>query len=94
MTIPFFPVERLYNPDTSILAGMTPDQLRAALASAQSALIQLQTGGKPVSVSYAQGDGSRSVTYTQASIAGLTALIMQLQRQLGIGRRRALRPIF
>ncbi|WP_368040891.1 gpW family head-tail joining protein [Acetobacter estunensis] len=94
MTYPVFPVGKLYNPDTSILAGMSRDQLQAALASAQNALMQLTTGGKPVSVSYAQGDGSRSVTYTAASIPSLTALIMQIQRQLGIGRRRALRPFF
>jgi len=85
----------LYNPDTSILAGMTPAQLKAALAQAQAALLQLQTGAKIQTVSYAQGDGNRSVTYTQASISGLTALIMQLQRQLNPHiRRKALRPQF
>lgn len=94
MTYPAFPLGQLYNPDTSILAGMSREQLQSALATAQNALMQLTTGGKPVSVSYAQGDGSRSVTYTAASGPALTALIMQIQRQLGIGRRRALRPFF
>jgi len=85
----------LYNPDTSVLAGMSQTQLQAALTNAQNALLQLQTGAKVVSLSYAQGDGSRSVTYSQASIPGLTALIMQIQRQLNpFSRRRALRPIF
>ena len=85
-----------YNPNTSTLAGMTTAQLQAALASAQAALVQLQTGGKVVSVSYSQGDGSRSVSYTAANMAGLTQFIMQIQRQLGVPgvRRRALRPIF
>ncbi|QBL93134.1 hypothetical protein KSAC_08930 [Komagataeibacter saccharivorans] len=85
-----------YNPNTSTLAGMTTAQLQAALASAQAALVQLQTGGKVVSVSYAQGDGSRSVSYTQASLPNLTQFIMQIQQQLGVPgvRRRALRPIF
>ncbi|MBB2157210.1 phage head-tail adapter protein [Gluconacetobacter diazotrophicus] len=85
-----------YNPNTSILAGMTTAQLQQALGNAQAALVQLQTGAKVVSVSYAQGDGSRSVSYTAANAAGLTQFIMQLQQQLGIPgvRRRALRPIF
>ncbi len=85
-----------YNPNTSALAGMTQPQLQQALANAQGALVQLQTGAKVVSVSYAQGDGSRSVTYSATNVAGLTQFIMQLQQQLGIPgvRRQALRPIF
>lgn len=85
-----------YNPKTSLFAGMSQQQLQAALASCQQAYIDLQSGGKVASVSYAQGDGSRAVTYTQANMAALAALIKQLQQQLGMPgvRRRALRPVF
>ena len=73
---------------SGILAGMTEGELRAALASAQKALIDVQTGGKPVSVAYTQGNGSRSITYAPTDATKLTALIQTIQRQLGIGSRR------
>lgn len=72
----------------SAFAGMPVEQLRAALASAQTALIDLQTGKAYSSLSYAQGDGSKSVTRRVTSVAEVTALIAQLQRALGIGGRR------
>lgn len=85
-----------YNPNTSLFAGMSQDQLQTYLASCQQAYIELQSGAKIASVSYAQGDGSRAVTYTQANATGLAALIKQLQQQLGMPgvRRKALRPVF
>lgn len=72
-----------FDPSTSILAGMTSDQLAAALSAAQAAYLALVSGGKPVSVSYTQGDGSKSVTYSKAEIGSLSILIRQLQAQLG-----------
>jgi hypothetical protein len=83
--------------DTSsgILAGMSEAQLRAALATAQKAYIDLQIGQKVVSVSYAQGNGSRSITYQPTDLPQVTALIQAIQRQLGIGSsRRAVRFIY
>lgn len=80
----------MFDPSTSIFAGMPQEALQQALANAQAALISLQTGTKGVSFSYTQGDGAKSVTYQQTDIAALTALIRQLQQQLGIicrGRR-------
>lgn len=76
-----------YNPATSIFAGMSTAQLQAALANAQAAYLQLSTGAKAVTLSYTQGDGSKSVTYQQASTGGLVQLIKQLQAQLGIVHR-------
>lgn len=73
-----------YNPNTSVFAGMSQVALQAALTSAQTALIQLQTGAKVVTVSYAQGDGNKSVTYKPAQINDVVMLIKQLQAQLGI----------
>lgn len=66
---------------------MSTPVLQQALASAQIALISLQTGEKVVTVSYSQADGSKSVTYTPANIGALTLLIRQLQQQLGIIHR-------
>lgn len=80
-----------YNPRCSIFAGMSTADLQAYLAAAQQAYMALSTGAKVATASYTQGDGSKSVTYTQASLPNLTALIMQLQAQLGIGCGR--RPI-
>ncbi|WP_249189606.1 MULTISPECIES: gpW family protein [Burkholderia cepacia complex] len=76
----------------SIFAGMSQTALQQALSNAQNALIELQTGAKGVTFSYTQGDGTRAVTYQQTDIAALTALIRQLQQELGIVCR-ARRPI-
>lgn len=66
------------------LAGMTPEQLKAALAAAQEAYADLLLGNKGVSFSYAQGDGTRSVTFQGTSLANLQVFIRQLQQALGI----------
>jgi hypothetical protein len=80
-----------FNPRTSIFAGMSTAALQAALTSAQQAYLELSTGAKAVSLAYGQGDGNKSVTYTAASIPNLTAMIKELQAQLGIVRH-ARRP--
>ena len=46
----------------SLFDGLPEPQLRAALASAQAALIQLMSGNSIASVSYTQGDGAKSLT--------------------------------
>ncbi|ALR75830.1 phage head-tail adapter protein [Escherichia coli] len=74
----------MFNRNTSLLAGMSDEQLRAALAKAQQAYIDLATGSHGVSFSYSQGDGTRSVSYQQSTLADLLALIQLLQAQLGI----------
>ena len=78
----------MFNRNTSLLAGsMTDEQLRDALQKAQQAYIDLTTGSRGVSFSYSQGDGTRSVSYQQRSLADLLALIQLLQAQLGIVAR-------
>ncbi|EPK7666730.1 gpW family head-tail joining protein [Raoultella ornithinolytica] len=78
----------MFNRNTSLLAGsMTDEQLRGALQKAQQAYIDLTTGSRGVSFSYSQGDGTRSVSYQQSSLADLLALIQLLQAQLGIVAR-------
>ncbi|HBZ7239717.1 TPA: phage head-tail adapter protein [Klebsiella pneumoniae] len=78
----------MFNRNTSLLAGgMADAQLRDALQKAQQAYIDLTTGSRGVSFSYTQGDGTRSVSYQQSSLADLLALIQLLQAQLGIVAR-------
>ncbi len=78
----------MFNRNTSLLAGgMTDEELRDALQKAQQAYIDLSTGSRGVSFSYTQGDGTRSVSYQQSSLADLLALIQLLQAQLGIVAR-------
>lgn len=69
---------------SGLFAGMDSSVLQAQLTAAQLALIQLQSGQSNVSLSYAQGDGSKSVTRKMGSVAECTALIQQLQIALGI----------
>lgn len=81
-----------FNPNLSVLAGMTTAQLQAALATAQQAYTDLMTGQKVVDVGYAQGDGNKHVRFTEANVQNLVAFISELRAQLG-QTRRARRPI-
>ena len=85
-----------FNASRSIFAGMTTAQLQTALSNAQQAYLDLSTGAKVVTVSYTQGDGAKAVTYTAAQLPQITALIQQLQMQLGLicGARRPVRFVF
>lgn len=74
----------MFNRNTSLLAGMSDDQARAALAKAQAAYVDLATGTHGVSFSYTQGDGTRSVSYQQTTLSDLLGLIQSLQAYLGI----------
>lgn len=76
----------------SILAGVAPATLQTWLAQAQQAYADLLSGSKAEVLAYTQGDGSKSVTYTRASIDRLTLWISELQAALGIVRnaRRAI----
>lgn len=78
--------------------GMTDQQLMAAISAAQQAYIDLRTGKKVVSVSYAQGGGARSATFQQTDMANLRLLIAELQQALNPGvrikRRRPMTPYY
>ncbi|WP_176330998.1 gpW family head-tail joining protein [Burkholderia vietnamiensis] len=82
----------------SPLYGMTDAQLQAALAAAQEAYLDLRSGNKAVTVSYAQGDGSRSVTFQSTNVAAVRMFIAELQAALNPGvricRRRRMVPLF
>lgn len=81
-----------FDPATSIFAGMSDAQLREALANAQIAYLEMQTGTRGVKFAYTQGDGAKSVEFQPTSIAQLLMLIKHLQLQLGI-IPRARRPM-
>lgn len=85
----------------SILDGLDAVTLQSQLTAMQTALLQLQSGAKVVKVSYAQGEGSRSVEYSTANITDLTHAILGVQQQLDIlagggspRRRRPIMPVF
>ena len=81
----------VFDPASSDLAGVDSATVQAWLSNAQTALMELSIGNKVASASYSQGDGSQSVTYTQADISRLRAFIALCQAQLGIARRRPIR---
>ncbi len=81
-------------PCSGPFAGMAAPALQASLAQAQAALIALETGQMVATVSYAQGEGNRSVTYTRADSGRLRELIKDLQAALGLRSRRAIRVSF
>ena len=85
-----------YDPRSSLLAGLDTSELRTRLQAMQRDYMDLASGRKLQSASYAQGDGSKSVTYTAAELPALGQLIRTLQAQLGDINtpRRALRPRF
>jgi hypothetical protein len=93
-----YPLPRgpVFDVNQTVLAGMTVPQLQAAYASAQAAYVQLMAGGKVVTAAYAQGNGSKSVTYNMTSAGGLLNWIGMLQKALGMPgmSRRPMRPIF
>ena len=64
--------------------------LAANLAQAQAALNSLICGALVASASYAEGSGSRSVSYSRANIAELRLHIENLQTQLGYRARSAI----
>jgi len=64
--------------------------LTARLAEAQDALHKLRTGALVVRVK----TETEEVSYASTDQAQLSAYIRDLERQLGTGRSRAIRPIF
>ncbi|MBU6246457.1 MAG: hypothetical protein KGN77_01775 [Xanthomonadaceae bacterium] len=72
----------------SVLAGVPQATLQTWLGQAQQAYADFMTGGKPVTVSYANGSGTRSVTYNKANVQQLTQFISELNQALGNTRGR------
>lgn len=79
-----------------LLYGMTNEQLAAQFTALQTAIFNLMSGRREVTVSYAQGDGAKSVTYTNADLAGMQMLLRYIGNKLGypMRRRRAIGVVF
>ncbi len=86
----------MFHQGSSTLAGVPREILQAWRSTALEVLAELQTGAKVVSATYAQADGSKSVTYSQANLGDLNNWIMLLNEALGVTRgvRRPMRPFF
>lgn len=85
----------MWRQDASVIAGVPQATLQTWRTTAQSAYADLMSGAKVVTAAYAQGDGSRSVTYVAADLPRLEAWIGLLNRALGGCRqRRPIRPYF
>lgn len=73
-----------FDPTQSILAGMADSVLQAKLAAHQAAYLELTGGASVATASYAQGDGTKSVTFRETDLGKLSQTIRLLQAQLGI----------
>ena len=72
---------------TSILDGISVAALQQRLEALQQAYLELTAGGKLQVASYAQGDGSKSVTYTAANLADLVQTILTVQSAIQVNDR-------
>lgn len=70
------------NPTPITLVGVAQATLQVWLGQAQQALQNLSTGQLVQTVSYAQGEGNRSVTYSRTDIAKLREWIGEIQQAL------------
>ena len=68
----------------AITDGMSTADMQSRLAALQAAYFDLSSGTKVVTASYAQGDGTKSVTYQQTDLAQIMRSIEMLQKALGI----------
>lgn len=74
--------------------GMTQAQLIAIRATAVQALTDVMLGNKNVTLSYAQGDGAKSVTKQMTSVQNVRAFLMEIDQALFGCRRQPIRPVY
>jgi hypothetical protein len=79
----------------TVLAGVPRAQLLIWQGQLQQAAINTALAKNPQTLSYTQGDGSKSVSYNITSIAAAINMLMLVNRLLGFGAgRRPMRPYF
>lgn len=66
----------------AITDGMSTADMQSRLAALQAAYFDLSAGAKVVTASYAQGDGTKSVTYKATDITQIWKSILMLQKAL------------
>jgi hypothetical protein len=71
----------------SVYDGMSREDLQARLAALRQAYFDLMDGKQVAQASYAQSDGSKSVTFRAADLTRLQGDIALLQQKLGIACR-------
>ena len=75
----------------AVLVGVPTATLQQWLADAQNAFQLIMISGQPQTVTYSQGDGMKSVTYSRGNAGQLQIWIQQLLQALGLGcGRRAI----
>jgi hypothetical protein len=73
----------LFNQDATVLAGIPQATLQLWQQQLQQALINVAIGGKPISLSYAQADGRKEVTYNVTGMMQIRGLLDLVNRCLG-----------
>lgn len=73
-----------FDPNTSILTGVSTPVLQGWLADAQAAMARFSTGAQEVTVIVTGGGQHREVTFAKTDLGTLTQWIRLLQAQLGL----------
>lgn len=76
-----------FDPNTSVLAGLSTDALNAMLTAAQTALGNLMAGSMAETITVTGGGTHREVMFQRTDQANLIMWIKLLQAQLGIIRK-------
>ena len=78
------------------LIVLTNDQLNAFRTQLQTAIFALMSGSQVATANYAQGDGSKAISYRAGDLAAMQMLIRYIDVALGNScrRRRAISVIF
>jgi hypothetical protein len=85
----------MFRQDRTILAGIPIATLQAWQADLQMAVHNMALGKNPQTLSYTQGDGSKSVSFNITSATAANALLQLVNRALGYPpARRPIRPYF
>lgn len=71
----------------SVYDGMSRADMQARLTALKAAYFEILTGKQVAAASYAQSDGSKSVTYRATDLSRLQGEIALLQQLLGIAPR-------
>jgi hypothetical protein len=85
-----------FNVNQTWLVGIPQTTLQTWLTQCQTAMFNQSIGANPITLSYAQGDGSKSVTRNITNVSQLQNTIALLAMALGLTHRarRPIRPLF
>jgi hypothetical protein len=84
-----------FDQNRTLLAGIPRATLLLWRPQLQQAMLNIALGSQPLSLSYTQGDGSKSITHNIVSVAQAQNLLQLVNRCLGLPAvRRPMRPYF